>query len=85
MVREVQRLKAEAGRMVALLAAEYEEENLTEERRRSLTAEVGIGATYIYVSDCPQLNAIIHLPGSACPSFTLLMDSSMTVPQWKQS
>ena len=43
-MREVQRLKAEAGRMVALLAAEYEEENLTEERRRSLTAEVGIGA-----------------------------------------
>jgi len=37
---EVQRLKAEASRMVAILAMEAEEENLTEERRLSLGQEV---------------------------------------------
>ena len=37
---EVQRLKAEASKMVSILAAEYEEENLTEEKKRTLSAEV---------------------------------------------
>ena len=37
---EVQRLKAEASKMVSILAAEYEEENLSEEKKRSLSAEV---------------------------------------------
>ena len=37
---EIQRLKAEASKMVAILAAEYEEENLSEEKKRSLSAEV---------------------------------------------
>jgi len=37
---EVQRLKAEAGRMVAILAMEAEEENLSEERKLSLGQEV---------------------------------------------
>ena len=37
---EVQRLKAEASKMVSLLALEYEEENLSEEKKRSLSAEV---------------------------------------------
>merc|ERR1712012_265075 len=37
---EVQRLKAEASRMVAILAMEAEEENLTEEKRLSLGQEV---------------------------------------------
>ena len=39
-LREIQRLKAEAGKMVSILAAEYEEENLSEEKKRSLSAEV---------------------------------------------
>ena len=39
-VLEVQRLKAEASKMVNLLALEYEEENLSEEKKRSLSAEV---------------------------------------------
>ena len=39
-VLEVQRLKAEASKMVNLLAMEYEEENLSEEKKRSLSAEV---------------------------------------------
>ena len=40
-LQEVQRLKAEASKMVAVLAAEYEaEEELGEDRKRSLTAEV---------------------------------------------
>merc|ERR1719232_1391765 len=39
-LKEVQRLKAEASKMVAILAAEYEEENLSEEKKRSLSAEV---------------------------------------------
>ena len=39
-VLEVQRLKAEASKMVSLLALEYEEENLSEEKKRSLSAEV---------------------------------------------
>ena len=39
-VLEVGRLKAEASKMVSLLALEYEEENLTEEKKRSLSAEV---------------------------------------------
>merc|ERR1719220_2378807 len=37
---EVQRLKAEAARMVAILAMETEEENLSEERKLSLGQEV---------------------------------------------
>merc|ERR1719220_1153692 len=37
---EVQRLKAEASRMVAILAMETEEENLSEERKLSLGQEV---------------------------------------------
>ena len=37
---EVQRLKAEASKMVSILALEYEEENLSEEKKRSLSAEV---------------------------------------------
>merc|ERR1719460_1003888 len=37
---EVQRLKAEASRMVAILAMEAEEENLSEEKRLSLGQEV---------------------------------------------
>ena len=39
-LKEVQRLKAEASKMVKILAMEYEEENLTEEKKRSLTQEV---------------------------------------------
>ena len=39
-VLEVGRLKAEASKMVNLLAMEYEEENLSEEKKRSLSAEV---------------------------------------------
>ena len=39
-LKEVQRLKAEASKMVAILAEEYEEENLSEEKKRSLSAEV---------------------------------------------
>ena len=39
-VLEVGRLKAEASKMVSLLALEYEEENLSEEKKRSLSAEV---------------------------------------------
>ena len=39
-LREVQRLKAEASKMVSILALEYEEENLSEEKKRSLSAEV---------------------------------------------
>merc|ERR1719450_283771 len=39
-LREIQRLKAEASKMVAILAEEYEEENLSEEKKRSLSAEV---------------------------------------------
>merc|ERR1711936_705187 len=37
---EVQRLKAEASKMVQILALEYEEENMSEEKKRSLSAEV---------------------------------------------
>merc|ERR1719178_591556 len=37
---EVQRLKAEASRMVAILAMEAEEENLSEEKKLSLGQEV---------------------------------------------
>ena len=37
---EVQRLKAEASKMVQVLALEYEEENMSEEKKRSLSAEV---------------------------------------------
>ena len=37
---EVQRLKAEASKMVSILALEYEEENMSEEKKRSLSAEV---------------------------------------------
>merc|ERR1719464_735965 len=37
---EVQRLKAEASRMVAILAMEAEEENLSDEKRLSLGQEV---------------------------------------------
>jgi colicin import membrane protein len=40
-LQEVQRLKAEAGRMVAILAMEAEEENISEERKLSLGQEVG--------------------------------------------
>jgi len=40
-LKEVQRLKAEASRMVKILAMEYEdEENLSEDRKRSLSQEV---------------------------------------------
>merc|ERR1712227_869727 len=39
-LKEGQRLKAEASEMVSILAAEYEEENLSEEKKRSLSAEV---------------------------------------------
>ena len=39
-LREVQRLKAEASKMVQVLALEYEEENMSEEKKRSLSAEV---------------------------------------------
>ena len=39
-LREVQRLKAEASKMVSILALEYEEENMSEEKKRSLSAEV---------------------------------------------
>ena len=35
-LKEVQRLKAEATRMVKMLAMEYEEENISEDRKRSL-------------------------------------------------
>ena len=38
---EVQRLKEEAGRMVAILAMEAEEENLSQEKKISLGQEVG--------------------------------------------
>lgn len=37
---EVQRLKAEAGKMVEILAMEMEKENLSEDKKRCLTAEV---------------------------------------------
>ena len=67
MVREVQRLKAEAGRMVALLAAEYEEENLTEERRRSLTAEVGIGANILHTNTSQTVLSSMLLFTSPAP------------------
>ena len=39
-LREVQRLKAEASKMVNILAMEYEEENLSEDQKRSLSQEV---------------------------------------------
>jgi len=39
-ISEVQRLKAEASKMIQILAEEYEEENLSEEKKRSLSAEV---------------------------------------------
>jgi hypothetical protein len=39
-LKEVQRLKAEATRMVKILAMEYEEENLSEDKKRSLSQEV---------------------------------------------
>ena len=39
-LKEVQRLKAEATRMVKILASEYEEEDLSENKRRSLSQEV---------------------------------------------
>merc|ERR1712117_459610 len=39
-LQEVQRLKAEASKMIKILAEEYEDENLSEEKKRSLSAEV---------------------------------------------
>merc|ERR1719483_1036450 len=39
-IKEVQRLKAEAIRMVKILAMEYEEDNLNEDQKRSLSQEV---------------------------------------------
>jgi len=39
-LKEVQRLKAEATRMVKILAMEYEGDNLSEDKRRSLSQEV---------------------------------------------
>jgi len=39
-LKEVQRLKAEATRMVKLLAMEYEEDDLSEDKKRSLSQEV---------------------------------------------
>jgi len=39
-LQEVQRLKAEASKMVSILAMELDEEQLSEERKRCLTAEV---------------------------------------------
>jgi len=39
-ISEVQRLKTEASKMIQILAEEYEEENLSEEKKRSLSAEV---------------------------------------------
>ena len=39
-LKEVQRLKAEATQMVKILAMEYEEENLSEDKKRSLSQEV---------------------------------------------
>ena len=39
-LKEVQRLKAEATQMVQILAMEYEEENISENKRRSLSQEV---------------------------------------------
>ena len=39
-VKKAKLMKAEAGKMVSILAAEYEEENLSEEKKRSLSAEV---------------------------------------------
>eukprot|EP00092_Neocalanus_flemingeri_P029373 GFUD01031889.1.p1 GENE.GFUD01031889.1~~GFUD01031889.1.p1 ORF type:complete len:723 (-),score=209.01 GFUD01031889.1:189-2357(-) len=39
-LKEVQRLKEEATRMVKILAMEYEEENLSEDKKRSLSQEV---------------------------------------------
>ena len=38
-LNEVQRLKAEATTMVKILATEYEEENLSEDKKRSLSQE----------------------------------------------
>ena len=37
---EVQRLKAEATKMVKILAMEYEEDNVSEDKKRSLSQEV---------------------------------------------
>jgi len=39
-LEEVQRLKAEANKMIQIFAEDYEEENLSEEKKRSLSAEV---------------------------------------------
>ena len=39
-LKEVQRLKAEATRMVKVLAMEYEEDNLSGDKKRSLSQEV---------------------------------------------
>ena len=39
-IREVQRLKSEASKMIRILAEEYEDEEMSEERKRSLSAEV---------------------------------------------
>ena len=39
-LKEVQRLKAEATRMVKILAMEYEEDNLSEDKKISLSQEV---------------------------------------------
>jgi len=39
-LKEVQRLKAEATKMVKILAMEYEEDNLSEEKKRSLSQDV---------------------------------------------
>ena len=39
-IKEVQRLKAEASKMIKILAEEYDDENLSEEKKRSLSAEV---------------------------------------------
>ena len=39
-LKEVQRLKAEATKMIKILAMEYEEDNLSEERKSILSQEV---------------------------------------------
>ena len=41
-IREVQRLKSEASKMIRILAEEYEDEEMSEERKRSLSAEVSV-------------------------------------------
>ena len=57
-LQEVQRLKAEAGRMVAILAMEAEEENISEERKLSLGQEVSGGCVGVGVmSPCCRCTA----------------------------